>query len=201
VTSLARAERDSLVIARGPRIRIRRKVREDGPDEYRWRADPEVTKYDAGTASPLTLALFLSQFQRSLQYGEPNREQFALEAEDGCHIGSIMYYHADSAGESAEIGLTIAEAEYRGRGLGREAVIAFLRYLWSAHPFRRIYLHTLEWNERARQCFGACGFDATGQVERDGHSLIRMETRREWWLLWEMEGRFGRVPEDAASSL
>jgi hypothetical protein len=55
---------------------------------------------------------------------------------------------------------------------------------------RVVYLHVLEWNERAARCFSRSGFDPVARVLRDGQAFTRMESRREWWLLWDAEGRF-----------
>jgi len=101
-----------------------------------------------------------------------------------------MLYNADHAREIAEFGISIGDRRYWGNGLGREATILFLRFAWANHPFRSFFLHTLDWNERALRCFRSTGFNEVAIVERGGERFIRMETRREWWLLWEMEGRF-----------
>ena len=107
-----------------------------------------------------------------------------------------MYYNADP--DSAEIGISIALGEYRGLGIGREAITAFLRFLWTERPFRRVYLHTLEWNEKAQRCFRAAGFEERARVHRDGAWFLQMEVRREWWLLWDAEGRFAAAVHDAS---
>jgi RimJ/RimL family protein N-acetyltransferase len=179
---------DHLVVAAAQRVRIRRRVRDDAADEFRWRSDPELAKFDAAGAGPGTFDDFVAAVEYDLAFGRAGREAFALETPDGCHIGSVMYYNADP--ECAEIGISIALDEYRGRGIGREAVAAFLRFLWTERPFRRVYLHTLEWNERAQRCFRAVGFEDRARVLRDGEWFLQMDVRREWWLLWDAEGRF-----------
>ena len=101
-----------------------------------------------------------------------------------------MLYNVGRGGDSAELGISLGEEGARGRGLGREAVIVLLRWAWNNRPLRLVYLHALEWNQRAIRAFRAAGFDETARVIRDGQVFVRMEVRREWWLLWEMEGRF-----------
>ena len=93
-------------------------------------------------------------------------------------------------GRRFEERIVIGPAAHRGRGLGTAATVAFLRFLWQTYPFRRIYLHVLEWNAAARSSFRKAGFSETARVLRDHAVLIRMEVRREWWLLWDAEGRF-----------
>ena len=183
-------EFDHLVVATGPAVRIRRKVREDAEDDYRWRTNPENARFDGETALQQNFEEFLRQVEADLAFGQPEMEFFAIIGEGGRHIGNVMYYHADSYLGEAEFGLTLGEDGDRSHGLGTQAAILFMRFLWQNYPFRRVYLHTLAWNERALACFRRAGFDETTRLMRNGEPFIRMEARREWWLLWEGEGRF-----------
>ncbi len=177
-----------LVVASTPQVRIRRKIRSDAQDEYRWRMDPDLARFDAATPPPQTFEEFLSVFEYDLAFGRAAREAFALESNEGMHIGTVMYYNAST--ESAELGVSIAPEGYRGRGVGRATIVAFLRFLFAQRSFRRIHLRTLEWNMRAIKCFEACGFQAIERIFHDGNWFVVMEARREWWLLWDSEGRF-----------
>lgn len=183
-------EHGAFVLAAGPNVRIRLRRKADAEDEYRWRADPETARYNGRAAVTEPFQQFLDLVTYELNYGVNDREQFAIETNDGQHLGTIMLYNFGRAGESAELGVTIGDDARRGAGLGREAVTVFLRWLWNNRPLRVIYLHALEWNERAERCFLRSGFDPVARVLRDGQAFTRMEARREWWLLWDAEGRF-----------
>ena len=74
--------------------------------------------------------------------------------------------------------------------VGTAATVGFLRYMWLNTPFRRVYLHTLSWNMRAQRCFGRAGFAPVARVLRGSDEFVRMDVRREWWQLWDQEGRF-----------
>ncbi len=181
---------EHLVLVSGPNIRIRLRVREDGADEYRWRSDPETARFDGRPPNKEPFERFLDAFGYELAYGRTDREQFAIETLDGHHIGTVMLYNLGRDGDSAELGISIGESSARERGLGREAIAIFLRWVWNNRTVRLVYLHALEWNERAIRSFRATGFDDAARVFRDSQVLLRMEVRREWWLLWEAEGRF-----------
>lgn len=181
------------IAALGP-VRLRRKRPGDVADDYAWRTDPEIARFDGRPPLRMSYPEFSAQAEREMLFGSASRGSFSIEDAEGRHIGNIMYYNAAEGRESAEIGMVIGAEPDRGRGHGRAAVVAFVRYLWSEQPFRHLYLHTLEWNERARRCFRDAGFDETARVLRDGQAFIRMEVRREWWLLWEAEGRFDATP-------
>jgi RimJ/RimL family protein N-acetyltransferase len=183
------AEYERLIVARGPRVVLRFRRREDAIDEFAWRRDPETARLNGQPPAPASFARFLDTFEHELRLAGHGRDAFAIDTVTGEHIGTVMYYNAEG-GESAELGITIGDPRRRGQGLGREAVVLFLRHLFASHPFREIYLHTLEENAPARRAFAAAGFNPTVTILRGNDRYIRMETRREWWLLWDMEGRF-----------
>ncbi len=178
-----------LVVARGRNVLLRRRRRGDAIDEYHWRRDPETARLNGQAPVPPSFARFLETFEQETRLAGYGRDQLAIDTITGEHIGTIMYYNAE-AGDSAELGITIGDPRRRGAGLGREAVVLFLRHLFAAHPFREIYLHTLEANLPARRAFAAAGFSPTVATIRGADRYLRMEVRREWWLLWDMEGRF-----------
>lgn len=184
------SEAKPAVVAETPRLRLREKRIEDARAEYAWRKDPEVSRYDATAPLILSYAEYVQQYERELRFANPTRHGYAIETAEGEHIGALMYYNADHASGAAEYGISIGPAESRGAGLGTEATVAFLRFAWRTLPLRRIYLHTLEWNERARRSFERAGFRPTRTVRRHNERFLRMEARREWWLLWDSEGRF-----------
>jgi hypothetical protein len=55
-------------------------------------------------------------------------------------------------------------------------------HVFSATSLKRLYLHTLEWNTRARHSFQKVGFLECGTVQRDGRSFVKMELTRERWM-------------------
>lgn len=182
---------DTLVDAGVLRIRLKR--REDALDDFRWRRDPEIARFDGSEPLKSTFTDYLRQVEYDLSFVDPRRQVFSLDSPESVHFGNIMYYNAD--GDSAELGICVAQADYRDRGIGTAAMVAFVRYLWNTLGVRELYLHTLEWNERARAAFARAGFEETARVVRDPHVFIRMEARREWWLLHDMEGRFDAVSQ------
>ncbi|MBI2765662.1 MAG: GNAT family N-acetyltransferase [Chloroflexi bacterium] len=179
-----------LVVAECPLIRLRHKHPSDALNDFQWRRDPEVARFDGGPLVTAPFSEFLHKLEYDIRYPSSDRLTFAIESAGGDHIGNIMYYRADHAAQTAEFGISIGPESWRGRGAGTAATILFLRHIWAALPFRLIHLHTLEWNERAQRCFHRAGFDEVARVVRNEQSFIRMEARREWWLLWDMEGRF-----------
>ena len=95
---------------------------------------------------------FRALHEEELAYPSPSRRTLAIEDQASRHIGNVMYYNIDYAHGEAELGITIGVREYWGQGYGTDAVRTLVRHLFTKTALRRIYLKTLDWNERARRC-------------------------------------------------
>lgn len=176
------------VVARGRRTTIRRKRLEDAADEYRWRSDPELAKYDASRLVRASFQDFLRDWSFDYHFTDMATRSFAIEDESGQHIGNIVHYNIDQVHGEAEIGISIGERHCWSQGYGSDALVALVRALFSSQPWHRLYLHTLDWNERAQRCFRKVGFSVCGTSWRDGHAFLVMELRREWVERASMQG-------------
>ncbi len=167
-------------VARSARVLLREKRLGDAPDDFRWRTEAELSRYDG--ARPLTLAFqeFLALYREELLFPSPYRRSLAIEDEAGCHIGNVMYYNIDTLRQEAELGITIGERPYWGQGYGTEAVRLLVEHLLGRTGFRRVHLKTLGWNRRARRCFEKAGFVECGRAHRGDNRFVLMELRREW---------------------
>ena len=176
-------------VARGPRVVLRDKRLGDAPADYRWRSTPELSRFDAARPLLLNYQQYLALYREELLYPSPYRHSLAIEDQNGRHIGNIMYYNIDTLHREAELGITIGEAGFWGRGYGSEATSALLEHLTGRLGFQRIYLKTLDWNERARRCFQKAGFAEYGRTSRGGNTFVLMECRQEWLALNANEGQ------------
>lgn len=183
-----------LVVADCGVVRIRAKLHSDALDDFQWRRDPEMARFDGALPIESTFSQFLQRFEHDLTFNGHDRQLFALESPEGEHIGNIMWYNPSPDRTEAEFGIGIGRDDWRGRGVGTAATVGFLRYTWANTPFRRVYLHTLSWNTRARRCFERAGFSPVARMMRGSEEFVRMEVRREWWMLWDQEGRFPAPP-------
>ena len=171
-----------MVELRGARLILRDKRLEDAEQDYIWRSDPELARLDA--AYPLTMAYdrYLKIFQDQIKFPTPGSHHFAAETFEGKFIGNCMYYDLDSVNMEAELGIVIGDRDYWGNSFGYDAVTTLLEYMFSVRELKRVYLHTLEWNERAQRCFNKCGFNTVRPVRRMSHDFLLMEVLREDWL-------------------
>jgi RimJ/RimL family protein N-acetyltransferase len=168
------------VVARGERTVIRRKRLVDAADEYRWRRDRDLAKFDASPAVQSTFQEYQRTWSFDYRFTDVAGRSFAIEAEDGRHIGNVMYYNIDKQRGEAEIGISIGERGLWSRGYGSDALSAIVGVLFRSGGLSRLYLHTLDWNDRAQRCFRRVGFAPSGTLWRNGHTFVVMELRREW---------------------
>jgi ribosomal-protein-alanine N-acetyltransferase len=164
------------VIARGRRVILRRKRLSDAKDDYAWRSDEDLARYDAVPALRISFSDFVASLLAQFRYPDPARRSYAIEDESGCHIGNAMYYNLREAMGEAELGITIGDRRYWGQGYGSDAVQALVKLVFREKGVRRMLLHTLDWNVRAQRCFQKAGFVPRGTVQRDGRRFLLMET-------------------------
>lgn len=167
-------------VARGVRVVLREKRPSDAASDYAWRSDPEMARFDAARPFRASFHDYRALYEDELVYVSPFRRSLAIEDHAGRHIGNVMYYNIDLALGEAELGITIGVREYWGQGYGTDAVSALVRHVFTGTPIRRLFLKTLDWNERARRCFEKTGFVAYATMRRGDHNFILMEVRREW---------------------
>jgi ribosomal-protein-alanine N-acetyltransferase len=169
-------------VVRGAKVVLRQKRATDAAADYAWRSDPEMARFDAARPFSASFDDFRALHEEELSYPSPSRRTLAIEDHAGRHIGNVMYYNIDYAHGEAELGITIGVREYWGQGYGTDAVRTLVRHLFTRTALRRIYLKTLDWNERAHRCFEKAGFVVYGSNRRGGYDFILMEVRREWLM-------------------
>ena len=165
----------------GVRVILRDKQIEDSELDYRWRSDPELAKLDA--AYPLTMNYdrYVKMFEDQLKYPSPGSHHYGIEVAGSKLIGNCMYYDLDSVNKEAELGIVIGDRDYWSGSYGFDAVVTLLEHMFIVRDLKRVYLHTLEWNDRAQSCFSRCGFNPVRNVRRMGHDFILMEVLRTDW--------------------
>lgn len=157
----------------GQKVVLREKQLEDAERDYRWATDHELTRLDAAEPYPMPYSTYLMSYPNGIFDSE--KKQFAIESLDGIHIGNCTCYNIDRIHKEAEMGILVGDRDYWGKGYGADAVIILMKYIFEYLGMTRIFLHTLEWNIRAQECFKRCGFVPCGHIVRRGQEFIEME--------------------------
>lgn len=143
---------------RGEKVTLRPVTRDDYPRFLSFSNDVEV-ELAGGGDPPVPRAL--EYVQKFFEEGS-GKTIFAIEA-DGKLIGGCGLYHIDESSRHAELGISIGDKEYWGRGYGREAVSLVLDYAFRLRNLRRVWLEVHAENERAIRAYHACGFVEEGR--------------------------------------
>ena len=174
------------------RIILREKRLEDAQDDYAWRTDKELSDLGATTPLRITFDEFLRFYREEVTHNSPSSYRMAIDTVDGKHIGNIMCYDIDHGRGQTELGIMIGDRDFWSQGYGTETVRALVEHIFRSTTFKRIYLHTLEWNHRAKRSFTKAGFQSVKPVTRWGHDFILMEILRDQWL--EQQGKNNEDP-------
>lgn len=173
----------------GKNIILRDKKLADAWNDYTWRRDSELARFDAAPLLNVSFAQFLLDYTSELCFPERVRRHFAIESLDKKHIGNCGIYAIDESRGEAELGIMIGNRDYWDKGYGTEAVTAALGYGFRQTRLTRIYLKTLEWNTRAHRCFLKSGFIPCGRLVRDGYNFLLMDIHRWQWEKRQKETR------------
>jgi len=163
------------------KVILREKSLADARDDYTWETDPELTQLDAAPLITTTFSQYLSVYVNQLRSPLPTSHRFAIDTLDGKHIGNCTFYNISETRGEAELGIMLGNRDYWHKGYGTDAVTTLVNYIFSQTNIRRLYLKTLESNNRAQKCFQKCGFTLCGHLVKDGFSFVLMEIYHSQW--------------------
>jgi len=172
----------------GTKVRLREKRLADARNDYRWQTEPELVRLDAMPRLTISFRRYLLYYLTVLRNPSPRRRTLAIETLEGRHIGNCVYYNIDREKNEAELGIMIGEDDCWDRGYGADAVATLVDHIFQETDLQRIYLKTLDWNQRAQRCFRKCGFTPCGQLLRNGQNFVLMEVKKEHWQKKERTG-------------
>jgi RimJ/RimL family protein N-acetyltransferase len=89
---------------------------------------------------------------------------FGIEVQGGKFIGQCILRNFDQAARTCELGITIGDRDFHGRGYGRDAVRLLTKYAFRLLNIRKVYLTTNGTNERAQKAFAASGFEEEARL-------------------------------------
>lgn len=156
----------------GERVTLRAVSREDLPRLWAFNNDPDVELAGGGDPPiPQSLARFQAEYEENAGKGGRDGFSFAIEADGQC-IGGCALFNISEMGRTCELGITIGDKAYWGRGYGREAIQLLVHYAFHFCNYRKVWLRVHGRNERAIHAYRACGFVEEGrqraQVWSDG---------------------------------
>jgi RimJ/RimL family protein N-acetyltransferase len=148
---------------RGKKTHLRALQHDDLPRCVSWFNDPEVRHF-------LTFRYPLSMAEEEKWWANLHKREndyiFAIEAEDGKHIGNVGLHGVERENRRAMLGIAIGEKTYWGRGYGTDAIQTLLGWAFGYLNLNRVYLTVYAYNERAIRCYEKCGFRHEGVMRQ-----------------------------------
>jgi RimJ/RimL family protein N-acetyltransferase len=132
---------------------------------HQWINDPEVIQY-TNAFRPISEMEQKEWFANTKYF--KNNYVFGIEdIDDKKLIGTCGLYDPDHIAHKAELRMKIAESNYRGKGLGREALNQLLSFGFRDLNLNKIWLRVLSNNIPALQIYLKAGFQKEGVMRKD----------------------------------
>ena len=161
--------------------------RDDLERIWQFNNDLEVELASGGDPPiPQSLARLQAEFDAEASKGGRDGARFAIDAGDKL-IGHCALFKFDDTARTCELGITIGDKSYWGRGYGRDAISVLLDYAFRLRNIRRVFLSVNGSNERAIRAYRATGFMEEGRLRAHVWSqgryedLVYMGVMREEW--------------------
>ncbi|MBL4818692.1 MAG: GNAT family N-acetyltransferase [Deltaproteobacteria bacterium] len=156
----------------------------DSPKVREWLLDPYVLDMTFVIPGPERQNLLPFDDKVMAQYinallDDKSRRTFAIEA-NGEHVGNVGLKEINLEGHRAELFIEIGESEYRGRGVGKAAMILLLDYVFDKMALDELCLEVLEFNEPALRLYKMLGF------ETKHRSGWHYDKHGRYWQVWWM---------------
>lgn len=163
----------------GRRLLLRPLQRADVDKIRLWFKDEELIRLAFGTTAQRdTLDQLARDYCQEIESGR--RNALALWTPQGSLIGFVRFSLRRSERQRiARVGILIGDRKYWSRGLGTEAMMGLLDYLFSRRQVDRTELDTADFNLRAQRCFEKCGF-----ARRREQTLVRLEDGGSSTKIW-----------------
>ena len=150
---------------KGQAVTLRPFRADDLPRMREWMRDPETARTwarapivpDNGFEDDLA-----GKFSRFAESG-----YFAIDDSNGHLVGRIDFEGLHLIDRTAEVVIMLGEPSARGKGLGTDAMVTLLRYLFDDRQAERVWLTVLAWNEPAIASYRKVGFVIEGRLIED----------------------------------
>ena len=117
----------------------------------------------------------LSEFQSRIYPNEDSEIVNWYYIKVDCHFIGSVWLEKQANEPFAVLGIFIAKEDYRGKGIGKQAIQAIIGAHAKEMKIDEIRLNVREKNARAIQCYTDCGFVETRRYKNEaGISVISM---------------------------
>jgi RimJ/RimL family protein N-acetyltransferase len=156
---------------------------------YRWSLDENLQYWSGTIPGGRSFAHFCETVAQRDWPRDGKRISYAILSKSEELLGMVSCYNIDQRSRTGELGIYLGDKETWGHGYGSDALIVFLRHLFTDLNFESVYLHTYESNTRAQRSYLTVGFEQVEKRRRFSprvgyHQEVKMSIAR---------GRFERL--------
>jgi RimJ/RimL family protein N-acetyltransferase len=131
------------------------------PSLERWTNDFHLAR-TTSSMPPLSPEQVSALYERAV--ADENMVSFVIyDRATGRPVGTTYLSNIDLRNRTAEFGIAIGEAEYRGRGYGTETTRLMLDYAFTARALHSVMLTVYEYNRAGQRAYEKAGFRPFGR--------------------------------------
>jgi len=171
----------------GALVRLRVPDIADLERNHRWINDREVMRYLVMRYQASMAAEEAWMRERASVMPSYSNVMFAIETNDGRHIGNTGLHNGSPEDRAADVGIMIGEKDCWGRGYGTDALRTLVRFGFEDMNLNRIALDVYAFNARAIRSYEKVGFVHEARRRQDiyrygdYHDVLTMSILRPEW--------------------
>lgn len=147
-------------------IRLRAMTLSDLELTLKWNNQEEIRRNYLGHPFPVNEELERRWYEKILTSNFPVTAFGIEHITEKILIGISILRDINLINRQAEFAVYIGEANYRGKGLSKEATIQTLRFAFYELGLNRVYLKVLEDNKPAKSLYEKIGFTMEGVLRK-----------------------------------
>ncbi len=155
---------EPIINIRGVKVGLGPLTREHLPTFTRWENDFTTGFYSGTPMRPRSLEAITAHLEEDLKGESRDRVGFIIyDLSTLKPIGDVVLREIWPVQGTAEMGISIGEKPYWGKGYGTEATTLILDYAFHALGLHNVMLRTADYNERAIGAYRRAGFREIGR--------------------------------------
>jgi diamine N-acetyltransferase len=144
------------------RVFLRAVEKEDATKLMIWENNPEYWRV-SDTEIPFSLHSIVNFVERQENFRQTGEQRLMICLKsDQTAIGCIDLYDGNIKYRKAAIGILIAEAQHRGLGYSKDALLLLVRYARNILDLHQLYCYVDVDNYASMALFKSCGFEKSG---------------------------------------
>lgn len=142
----------------GEKVILRPLCDHDLDNRVQWMNDSETARLFTGLIPTRRYELADACRWRENTELDPKTVVWAIDDKDGGHIGDVDMHGIDVRMYSAKLTILIGCKKHWNSGYGTDTIRTLLKYAFTEHKLRSVYLKVFIFNKRAIRCYEKCGF-------------------------------------------